>query len=210
MNSYIKLAAIASGAMLLPSHALAECPTGPEDLVTGIQIVSANGTTRRIFRDSEDYIVEMIEYGGESGRGYRIRSKFGFLLVEEAETVGGQDNPDWQVFYDYPTVDLATLGAPAGAEWELTAPSVSTFVNGRKNDAEANYAAFDPEERTWGDCTYAMLLIRITWVGATPGAGSLYIFVPELGFAIPGGSFLDYENVENEPPVSITRILPAQ
>jgi hypothetical protein len=83
-----------------------------------------------------------------------------------------------------------------------------TSLDGQKTNDEASHTAFDPEERTWGDCTYAMLLVRVNWAGRSPDAGELYIFVPELGFALLNGGFVNEVNFEAEPPVSITRIPP--
>lgn len=192
MNKHLgALIGLAFGAVGTAS--LAACPTAA-DLSTGIRF-TVDDDGAEVFRTmTPDVIESMYSYG--DGSQYRNLLGKGVYLLEWLDYVDGAPDLSSRMTYAFATgpKDLPEV-VPGGVA------NLSVLVNmGGDLDQEMEMYSFgEVAEISFGDCSYDMIPIEITYAPDDGQGTSILHYLPALGFAYfaqqinPDGSVDTYE-----------------
>ncbi len=166
--------------LVWPAGAATHKCVGAADLGAGIRVDYKDGSAGE-YRRLSDGLIELVEAGSaENGGNLRFISRFGVYDVEAAALVDGVASPDQSVSYTYAGTDLRE--PQAGSDpWvgEVTA----TFPTGETAAETAAYV-FGPDIKVvFGDCSYAAVPVRATFVRANAWEGQEFLYFPALGIA---------------------------
>jgi hypothetical protein len=164
--------------------ALADCPSSPEDLASGITVTFDDGSVTQLIKDSDGMIVERTEYNNEAGLGFVSRSKFGFAHLEATDTHLGEIVSDRRIVYDYGPLGLELVDTPESETTRYTIERKITFADGYSEDERITFGTGEYAEQKWGDCTYRVLPVAVSNFDSDDGRAQVYAYVPDLDAAI--------------------------
>jgi hypothetical protein len=193
------------------STALADCPSSPADLNTGITITFDDGSITRLSREADGMIVERTEYNDGNGSGFFSRSKFGFAHVESADTSGGELVAESRLVYDYGTGGLDLVTTPDTETTRFTTERKLSFADGFVRDQRVTFRTREYVERRWGDCTYKVLPVEVSDFDSDDGRAQTFAYVPDLGVALfIGVTEWDAPVAVAEPVSVVLGLVPAE
>ncbi len=208
MNASLRRIAICAH-VLAAEPVLALCPTSPGDLDTGIALSFADGTSSVMSRDGDGLIVEQAEYNDGSGLGFRSRSKYGYAIVELADTENGEPVLVTVERYEYPTLGLGMFTAPTQEATMFGTTRITLFPDGKRLEEEVTYRTRFHEERDWGGCTYRVLPLHVARAQSDDTSIEVYDYIPDLEAAVLVSILEGDVAVMDASPVSIARLAAA-
>lgn len=193
---------------LLPLAALAQCPSGPDDLLAGIELGYEDGAITVYTRNDAGLIIETVTYGDDAGWGYQTVSHYGYVLVSFATIENDVVQTDFLDLYSYPGQRLERFASVQSPNVSVSATLLTRYSGMSGFDdtgykASITFTSKEPEAITWGGCSYSVIPIEVD----EDEYGSLYYFVPEIGIGFYVDSLLNGVPDALPRPVSI-RALP--
>jgi hypothetical protein len=164
--------------------ALADCPSSPDDLATGITVAFDDGSVTELSKDSDGMIVERTEYNNEAGLGFVSRSKFGFAHLEATDTDKGEIVSDRRIVYDYGQLGLELVDTPETETTRYTIERKVIFADGYSEEERITFGTGEYAEQQWGECTYRVLPVEVSNFDSDDGRAQVYAYVPDLDVAV--------------------------
>ena len=204
--TYTEIGVDGSAGGAVAEAASLRCPSSPDDLDAGIAISFSEGVTSVLTRDAEGLIVERTEYNDGSGLGLHSRSRFGFALVELAETLDGKFIDGTLETYEYPTMGLDVFEAPETEARAFGTLRITTLPDGERLEEEIHYRMRFFEDRDWGGCTYRVLPVHVSHLESDDSTVEVYEYIPPLGTAILTAILDGDTPIMESPPLGISTI----
>ncbi|MEZ5779951.1 MAG: hypothetical protein R3E44_16480 [Paracoccaceae bacterium] len=170
------------------------CPD-PDDLSTGIRAEYSDGGVVDV-RSAGGGAVELFEPDAGTGPdGLLFHSLHGLYDTRVAYAAAGTEDPDRSLVYDY-SVDPAELPVPEQGESWLGGVT-TTWPDGSKDYETAVYVFGRADRRKIGDCDYAAIPVKASFMDGDDWVAQDFIYFSDLGFAIATG----IQSADDESPL---------
>ena len=191
---------------LIAGPALAECPTGPDDLTNGVQVEHDDDSVTIYRRLPDGRIEEVVNYQDGSGEETVVISHHGLWVVSNHLRQDGKDQMD-----TLDRTDIEDADALPVPKQDLRWSGMTTFTQAGEPPTQQELTVVVGRERNvrYGDCTLTAWPVVIRYLNETIDMTEAVDYLPDLGFGVLTG-IKDDIGTDAYVPISIAVVPTAE